>query len=178
MLNRYSLAGLLVLLYFSCNSVNQKTNSIKPGWHKLTLPNGWIVYAPKSFTSSNLRGVDSAPGSIVSKTDSVNLQFDSGQSDHNENCSADKKIKYATDEIDTGFYRTYYHIPYQHTAAIDTIDNKIAVIVKPTKIGKGTVGIEIYGCKNQPWLGITGENLTAKQEALVLDIFKTIRNSK
>ena len=106
------------------------------------------------------------------------MQFDSGRFDNNDNCSNEKKIKLATDEIDTGFYRKFYQVPYLHTASIDTVNNKIAVIIKPTKVGQGTVGIEIYGCENQPWLGITGKNLSAKQQTIVLEMFKTVSNSK
>lgn len=79
--------------------------------------------------------------------------------------------------IDTGFYKTFYKIPVSHKAYIDTIDNKIAIILKPTKVGEGAVGIEVLGCKKEAWIGIKGTNLSGEKEKLVMEIYKTLKKA-
>jgi hypothetical protein len=173
------LFSAVITTMISCNRLEKKEFVINPAWHKLSLPNGWIVYAPSNFTTIAEHGVDSEPGLISSKKDSIFLQYDSGPYEsNNKDCDLKRHFQEAKSNIDTGFYKSFYKVPLVHQARIDTIDSKIAVIVTPTKIGEGTVEIEIPGCKDQAWLGITGRNLTAQGEKLVLEIFKTIRLNK
>jgi hypothetical protein len=168
-----------VFVIISCKENKKKEIAIHPGWHKLSLPNGWIIYTPPDFVSKAGRGVDSEPGWIYSKKDSILLEYDSGAYEHNINsCDFQEHFQEAKASIDTGFYKTFYKVPFIHKAYIDTIDGKIAVIVTPTKVGKGTVEINIAGCHDGPWIEITGTKLIAEKEKLVLEIFKTIRLTK
>lgn len=161
---------------FSCNQANKKNSAINPKWTKFNLPNGWSFYAPKTFSTKQMQGIDSQPGVIVSNQDSIYLQYDSGTEIlKREKCNFQKDFEKAKDDIENGFYKDFYKIPILHTAYIDTVDNKIAVIIKPAKEGQGTIGINISYCETGEWLGITGTGLTSKREKLVLDIFKTIK---
>jgi len=162
-----------------CRQQNEKRTIINSEWLKLNLPNGWTFYAPKSFSTKQLRGIDSEPGVITSIQDSIYLQYDSGtEMLKREKCSFQNSFKNAKHDITNGFYKDFYKVPLIHIAYIDTIDNKIAVIVKPTKKGDGTVGISISDCETGEWLGITGTNLSIEKEKLVLEIFKTIKLAK
>jgi hypothetical protein len=169
---------LLLLSGFSCKNNSKKDSPIDSAWVKLTLPNQWTIYAPPGFSCKTGRGVDSDPGWIISKRDSIALEFDSGSHEYgHNNCALSYQYQQAKASIDTGFYKTFYKVPQTHRANIDTIDDKIAVIVKPNATAKGTTGIEILGCAHQPWIAITGKNLSAKKEKLVLEMYKTVRQS-
>jgi len=169
----------LSLTIFSCGTTTKKDPIVNPEWTKFNLPNGWTLHAPKNFTSKALQGIDSQPGVINSNQDSIYLQYDSGtEMLKRENCSFQNSFAKAKDNIEHGFYKNFYEVPLLHIAYIDTIDNKIAVIVKPTKEGEGTVGISISSCETGEWLRITGTNLTSQKEKLVLEIFKTIKLTK
>ncbi|HVS94544.1 MAG TPA: hypothetical protein VHE59_21045 [Mucilaginibacter sp.] len=170
---------VIILALTSCKRVGKNQATIDPLWHKLTLSSGWIIYAPPDFISKAERGIDSRPGIIYSKKDSIFLQYDSDIFERNGISGCDLKSHFADAKasIDTGFYKTFYKIPVSHIALIDTIDNKIAIILEPTRTGKGTVGIEIPGCRKEAWIGITGKNLTADKEKLVLEIYKTLRQT-
>lgn len=144
---------LSLLPGFSCKHHSKKDSQINPAWLKLTLPNEWTIYTPPGFICKTMRGVDSNPGLIISNKDSIVLEFDSGPSEFNyKNCDLSYTYQMAKASIDTGFYKTFYKVPQTHRANIDTIDDKIAVIVKPNPTGKGTTGIEILGCGHQPWI--------------------------
>lgn len=175
-----SLFITLILTACFCRQPNEKQSIINPEWIKLNLPNGWTFYAPKSFSTKQLQGVDSEPGVINSTQDSIYLQYDSGEEMilKKEKCSFQNSLRKAKHDITNGFYKDFYKVPLIHIAYIDTIDNKIAVIVKPTKKGDGTVGISISDCETGEWLGITGTDLSIEKEKLVLEIFKTIKLTK
>jgi hypothetical protein len=163
-----------------CKQPDENKISINPEWVKLNLPNGWSFYAPKSFSTKQLQGVDSEPGIITSTKDSIYLEYDSGKEMtlKREKCSFQTSFIKAKHDITGGWYKDFYKVPLVHLAYIDTIDNKIAIIVKPTKKGDGTLGISISDCETGKWLGITGTNLTIEKEKIVLEIFKTIKLTK
>ena len=166
----------LSLTIFSCKPTNKNEVTINPTWTKFSLPNGWTFYAPKNFMTKALRGIDSDVGVINSKQESIYLQYDSGtEMIKKEKCSFQNSFENAKESIHNGFYKEFYKVPFVHIAYIDTIDNKIAVIIKPTKNGQGTVGISISDCETGEWLGITGTGMTIEKEKLVLGIFKTIK---
>jgi len=169
--------GLLVLtcLVVSCTHTQKKPTS-PAGWIKLTLRNNWTIYAPKGFVYKKAQGIDSEPGYIYSKKDSILLQFDSGAEIYKKkDCDFQKSFNEAKASIDTGFDKRFYKIPLVHRASIDTIDNKIATIIKPVKIGDGEVDIKISDCESTKWLAIYGKKLSAKNESIVLEMYKTIR---
>jgi hypothetical protein len=174
-----SLFIALSLIVLSCRQTNNQEITINSEWTKLNLPNGWTLYAPKNFTTKTLQGIDSEPGVINFNQDSIYLQYDSGTEIlKREKCSFQNSFEKAKEDIDNGVYKGFYKVPSVHTAYIDTIDNKIAVIVKPAQNGEGTVGISFSDCETGEWLGITGTNLTIEKEKLVLEIFKTIKLTK
>jgi hypothetical protein len=180
MLNRIIYVFLFSFTFsaISCQRSEKKEAKIDPSWHKLSLSNGWIIYAPPNFVSEAEQGVDSEPGIIYSKKDSIALQYDSGSNErNNRGCGLQLQLQDAKADL-ADFYKTFYKVPIVHKAYIDTIDNKIAIFLKPTKTGHGTVGIEILGCREGPWIGIDGTNLSSEKEELVLKMYKTIRHIK
>jgi hypothetical protein len=163
-------------MILACESRNSKEMQIHADWITLTLPNGWELQTPRTFKDTTVQGVDSHPGYIYSTSDSILLEFDSGgEMLMTEECDFDKQVRDAENSISSGFYKDFYKVPTEHKAFVDTIDNKIAVIVIPTQTGRGTVDISISDCKSGLWLGITGKNLSAKKEKLIRDIFTTIK---
>ena len=169
------LLTVLSLTFTSCKQT-PKESLTHPDWTKLNLPNGWTLDAPKTFYTLALQGIDSEPGIIKSKQDSIYLQFDSGtEMLKRKNCSFHNSVEEAQKSIITGFYKEFYNVPSQHSASIDTIDNKVAVIIVPALSTQGTVGISISECETGEWLEITGTNLSLEKKKLVLEIFKTIK---
>jgi len=172
---------LIIALYFfcSCNSKSEEKPSAHPDWKQHQLPNGWSFWAPPEFRSYEAQGIDSEPGFIISEKDSIHLQFDSGvEFRKTKTCDFSNDFAEARKDIRDGFYKEFYKVPTVHSAYIDTIDNRVAIVVKPTKTMKGTVGVSIKDCETGAWLGIDGENLSQQSEALVLSIFKTIKFNK
>jgi hypothetical protein len=163
-------------LFFSCEPRHLKEQPEHPNWITLTLPNGWQLLTPNDFKDTTVQGVDSDPGYIYSKSESIMLYFDSGaELLPKEDCDFNKQLADAKRNIDFGFYKDFYKVPTLHKAFIDTIDNKIATFVIPTQTGKGTVGISISDCETGLWLGIRGQNLNTEQEKLVLEILQTLK---
>jgi hypothetical protein len=166
---------ILLFLFISCESRKTKEKTKHPDWVTLTLPNGWQLQTPKNFKDTTVQGIDSDPGYIYSKSDSIVLQFDSGvELLPKDDCDFSKQVDEAKKDIISGFYKDFYKVPTLHKAYIDTIDNKVATFVLPIQTGKGTVGISISDCKSGHWLGIRGQNLNGKREKLVLDILNTL----
>ncbi len=169
------IATILLFLFISCESRKTKEKPSHPNWVTLTLPNGWQLQTPRNFKDTTVQGIDSDPGYIYSKSDSIVLQFDSGvELSPKDNCDFDKQIADAKKDIVSGFYKDFYKVPTLHKAFIDTIDNKVATFVLPTQTGKGIVGISISDCQSGHWLGIRGQNLNDKREKLVVEILKTL----
>jgi hypothetical protein len=182
-LDKNKMKSILTILLFafsltliSCKQTSKNETIIPADWIKLSLPNSWILYAPKTFYAKALQGIDTEPGVINSNQDSIYLQFDCGTAQlKSKDCSFKSEMKEAENAIETGFYKEFYKIPSEHTAYIDTIDNKVAIFIKPNVSGQGTFGINITDCETSEWLEITGKNLSPEKEKLVLAIFKTIK---
>ena len=169
------LLSIILFIFNSCESRKKKEKPNHPDWVTLNLPNGWQLQTPSNFKAKAVQGIDSEPGYIYSKTDSIVLEFDSGFGPFpNDDCDFSKQVDEAKKDIVSGFYKDFYKVPKIHKAYLDTIDNKVATFVLPTQTGKGTVGISISDCKSGYWLGITGQNLNGKREKLVIDILKTL----
>ena len=147
-------------------------------WVKISLRSGWICSVPQGFTNTPARGIDSAPGILESKKDSIYLDYDSGGDSGLQDpnlCTLTHSTERALKDIQSDFYRTYYKVPSTHTAQIDTINNEVAILVKPIQSGKGRVHLNISSCTTGRWLSITGEQLTPRQEKVVLEIFQTMK---
>lgn len=155
-------------MIFSCKQIEKKETVVNPEWNKLILRNGWILFAPKNFTTKTAQGIDTSPGSIQSIQDSILLNYDSGhRSMGNKKCrSFRESLEMAKKEIEDDFYN--------QVGYIDTIDNKVAIIYL-AKNSTDYTRIEISDCKSGLWLTIYGLNFNEKQERLVLDIFQSIK---
>jgi hypothetical protein len=172
------LSSIFLTIILACNSGHSDDKSNHIEWKTIILPNGWELQTPENFKDSTGQGTDSNPGHIYSDSEDIVLQFDCGRDMIlREDCDFNKQIIASEKEITEGFYKDYYKVPILHKAYIDTIDNKVATIVTPTEIGKGTVSISISDCKSGFWTGIKGENLSGKDEKLILKIFKTLKRN-
>jgi hypothetical protein len=171
---------IFFLSFSSCRQANNKTVIINADWTKRNLNNGWTIYLPKHFKDSALKGIDSQPGYISSKSDSILLNFDSGgelliKGKLSSNyCDFSNQVKIATEEVKNddqdyfGETNKIYHL------RIDTIDKKVAIIRTPILKGKNRVEINIKDCESGKWLSIHGENFSEEKENLILKIFETI----
>ena len=168
---------LLFSILSSCEDSNKKDVNLNPSWQKLSLPNGWVIYTPKEFKVRTVQGVDSEPGFIYSKKDSIRLEFDSGQNDnyYYKHCNLHENFLRAKANINTGLYKNTYKVPLINRADIDTIDGRISLMITPIYPGHGMVMVSTGECDQGAWLAITGTNLSDKQEKLALEIYKTIR---
>ena len=168
------------LSFFSCRQTSNKTVIINPDWTKRNLNNGWTIYLPKYFKDSALKGIDSQPGYISSKPDSILLNFDSG-GEHvlkgklsNGYCNFSNQVKIATEEIKNDEQDYFGESSKIYNLRIDTIDKKVAIIRTPILKGKNRVEINIKDCESGKWLSIYGENFSEERENLILKIFETI----
>jgi hypothetical protein len=164
--------GLIVV---SCKpaSKNENTGS---NLIKLTLRNGWTLLAPDNFITKTLQAIDTEPGFISSARDSIYLEYECGtEKSKYKDCSFTNKMKEAETAVESNDYKLMYDLPLKHTASIDTIDDKVAIFIKPNIKGQGTLLINISDCESGKWLTITGHNLSAEKEVTILDIFKSIR---
>jgi len=157
---------LLFSILSSCKDSNKKDVKLNPSWQKLSLPNGWVIYTPKEFKMKTIQGVDSEPGFIYSKKDSIRLEFDSGANDYyyDKHCDLHENFSRVKANIDTGLHEKPYQVPSVNRAFIDTIDGRISLMIRPIHTGHGIVNVSTGDCSHGAWLGITGTNLSEKQE--------------
>lgn len=104
---------------------------------------------PNNWSKFELQGIDSYIGGITNGKDS--LVFDFGL--------------YS--------YSFQYENPELHNYSIDTLNGKIAIIIRPIESGKGILGIYIEKAKGNKRFNLIGSNIG--NENVVLDIFKSIR---
>lgn len=167
---------ILLFLLFSCETKIEKEQNKHPNWNTLTLPNGWKIQAPKGFKVFLAQGIDSNPGYIYSKSDSIELEFDSGRKGViKKDCNLSKQVIEAKKDITSGFYKNFYKLPILHKAHIEIINNKVATIILPSKTSNGKVEISIDDCNTGNWLSVKGKNLSLQDEKLVVNIFRTLK---
>lgn len=165
---------VLSMVIIACNTGVKPKDDIPHDWVKIDLPNGWTLHAPKGFYLKRAQGIDSQPGYIISKEDSINLVYDSGEGMiKRENCDFKHEVERANKSME--FNEQFYNrTSKKHKVYIDTVDNKPVVIARPVIVAKGSILIEISDCKTGNWLGIEAGNLTSQKENMVLKIYKTI----
>lgn len=166
---------ILGFLFLSCSE--NSYNEIHPEWIKIKIANGWFLKAPKEFKANVIQGIDSKIGYIFSKEDSIILDFDSGFNGINEENDCSLKMQYYSvkNAIDSGnYYKDVYDVPKRHKVFIDTINNRIATIILPTKTGKGTLVVNVSDCRTGNNIGIKGQDFSASKEYLVLEILSTL----
>lgn len=160
----------------SCKRKLKADISINPAWHKMSLPGHWEIYAPSGFETKTGQGVDSYGGYIYSKSDSIILEYDIAELfGPGKDCDLETTFRKLKADIDTGFYKNFYNVPITNLAYIDTIDNKLAVIVTPKKSGKGTFALSMSDCPSGASIGISERKIPPTKRKLVLEIFKTIK---
>jgi hypothetical protein len=173
-------------------SYGQRPDKDKPkhsDWETINLPDNWTLQAPINFKDSTSLGIDSQPGYIYSTKDKIFLEFNSGQDfptvilnkngqvvKHNSDCNFRKEVDREKKDLTTymiPFYNGHYRV--SHVFCIDTIGNRVASIITPKVVGKGVTNISIKDCSTGKYLSITGYDLTASIQNLVLEICRTIR---
>ncbi|MDO7854248.1 hypothetical protein [Hymenobacter convexus] len=171
---------LFYILLAACLSISclEKDSPVidTSGWIDYQLDNHWIFKAPKGAKIVYERGVDSVPGNIILEGNSVNLEFDSTYEGSNDTiCSLSSELLRAREKVARGDYKFRDKPGMKHIVKADTINGMAAVIITPTKAGAGATDIFINNCRYYSGLGIYGKNLSAANQNLVLEIFKSIR---
>lgn len=119
-------------------------------WQKIDAV-AFSVFAPLGWKFKQLQGVDSYVGEFIS--DDVVLKFDFGQ--HSNPLKGAKEPRYVV--------------------VNKTIAGSRAKIVTPKTPGRGITGIYFQKTFDSNKLTLYGQDLTARQQDLVLEIFETIR---
>ena len=107
------------------------------------------IKVPENWRKIELNGIDSYVGGITNGIDK--LTFDYGMYSYDFNSENKASQLFAT----------------------DTINGKVALITKPKKAGKGTLGIYIENAYNQNKFNLIGKNIN--DEKTILNIFKTLK---
>ncbi len=183
------LLSILIIVFCGITSCNNR-DSYEEGNHELTTYNkdpAWITYqldkywefdAPKGAKIIYEQGVDSTPGSIIlTSNDSVFLYFDSGveMSIRDTICNLGSETVRAQKAIARGDYKYLDKPDTLHQAGIDTVNGRIATIIKPARAGAGITSISISDCNSHLWLGISSKDLSTDKQELVLKIYNSIR---
>jgi hypothetical protein len=106
------------------------------------------ITPPEGWKRVEFQGIDSYVGGLTNGTDT--LSFDYGW------YSYDFKFE----DMQT------------HTLSTDTINGKIATIIKPKTIGKGTIGVYFHQVYKDNHFNLIGSNVI--DEKIVLQIFQSI----
>jgi len=109
----------------------------------------FTVYVPAGWYKIDLQGIDSYVGGLTNGTDS--LTFDYGWYSYD----------FGSEDMD------------KHLFATDTVNGKMATLVKPVKAGRGTVGIYIRNAYRENHFNLIGSHI--KDEPAVFRIFQSIR---
>jgi|GEM_PF-5669395 len=173
-----SLLGLSILIA-SCGQGQLKPQVIPPGWIRHNLPDGWIVYLPSGFTDSLLRDADAGSGYLLSTSENMRLRLVSRtdvlySQANSKRCRLSSQVALAEDAIrndETDYFGKDNKIFRQR---IDTIAGRIAIIKTPVVTGRNWVSVSISDCGSGRRLSISGDSLSAAQEARALQIFETI----
>ncbi len=136
--------------------VGYGTNDRTPapeGWKILDAYSLFTVYAPAGWVETPEQGIDSYIGTISG--DAVTLRYDygmySGEFSHNS--------EYNESEYDV---------------LNTTINGFEAVIYTPKVAGKGNTVLNVMSPREEGNLNLYGENLSAEQQEIVVEIFKTV----
>lgn len=186
----YRLLSISILVFFGITSCNNQDshdegnyeltthNKPDPAWITYQLDKYWKFDAPKGAKIIYEQGVDSTPGSIIlTKNDTIFLAFDSGfeMSIRDTICNLGSETLRSKKAITRKDYKYLDKPDTLHQARIDTINGRIATIIKPAKAGAGITRISISDCNSHLWLGISGKDLPADKQELVLKIYNSIR---
>jgi len=176
----YHTVFIILFCCTSCTSSNQINN---PDWDELQLPAGWSIKAPKGFKVKRHQGIDSHPGVICNKEDSIVAYFDSDGYGGTTEENLSKLVQQDRKKIEEEWFKNLYKIPEYNTAYLDTVDGTIAIIVKPQHKGVNILDISITNQKTGAWLNISrgfwgNQDVLVQDEELLLQMFKTIRFKK
>jgi hypothetical protein len=161
---------LPLILLVSCHSADKSTTSIPSDWKELRLKSNWTLSIPERFDEINKQGVDSQPGEILSETDSITLQYDSGYDLYSKDtCDVNFQIKRANKKIQ--LYDSLYR---GQKITIDTINDRISILVTPVKNSKGIMKLSIRDCESGAWLSLMTKVSNDRQELLIREIFNTV----
>jgi len=109
----------------------------------------FTIYAPAGWHEVSLQGIDSYVGRLTNEVDT--LTFDYGW------------YSYDLGRED----------PFTHLFALDTINGKIATVIKPKITGQGTIGIYIVDAYKNNRFNLIGSNI--QDEQTIWKIFKSIQ---
>jgi hypothetical protein len=161
---------LLLILLASCNSSDKKTIDIPSGWKEIRLQSNWTLLVPDRFENVSERGVDSNPGGVISRSDSIAFTYDSGfDLLSKDTCDISFQIKRAYKKMQ--LYDTLYK---NQKITMDTINNRIAILVTPYAGTKDIMRLSIRDCESGAWLSLMTKIPHERQKKLVQEIFNTV----
>ncbi|MBD2721947.1 hypothetical protein [Hymenobacter armeniacus] len=152
----------------------------KTKWVKYVLDRKWAFTAPAGAKINSFGEASDveAKGIVTLKDDLVKLEFDSEyiKPANNTTCSLKATVARLKKRIDRGDYRHFDTGEVRHVVRADSIHGMGALIVTPVKTGIGITYIAITDCENAAGLSMLGKNLSASNQAIVLEIFKGIHH--
>lgn len=166
------------LIIFVLFIANLKAQTIPSNSKIITINGGWNLRIPDYFTCKGYHNIDSYMGTISSEKDSIKLKFDIINGIVGLDCSLEAQTKTCKNILKFEMIVKPNDILNISRVYIDTIHNRIAVIVVPQSVGKGETKIHISDCLSGSDLFMAANDLNAEQQKLVLDIFQTIKYLK
>lgn len=167
----FLIVALSALLFSGCGNKSASVEAyVHPGWDTLSFGD-WTMQAPEGFAVQFSEGADSA-GVIVYDHDDLQIKFDTwGETDAPDVECTDSDL-YDKMESNLEWSEEFYSVGNPHDVWEDKINGRYVVLTKPQITGYGTVGVYFSECHHS--LAVQANNLTKEQEALVLEMFRTI----
>lgn len=165
----FPISFLLLFALISCKDVSNP--KIRKNWTTIEITSDWLIDVPRSFKRQEFPGIDSEIGSIYSKKDSINLEFESwrGRMDEGSFCEFENQNKRLNQEIKN--LRVQYS-KNDYVFIIENINKHLALIIYP-KDGDGVYRLEIQNCEVGNNIVIHGPAMN--NQKMILEIFRSIR---
>ena len=166
MVNILKIIFLLIILNSCSGKVNNEQHK---NWKTVKITSEWSLKVPKEFKLQRFNGIDSEIGSIYSKKDSINIEFESwlGLKESCKECKIEYKLKKYKKEIKTlkrsnkGGFSEFQ---------IEEINGNLFLLIKPkTKYGD-------YFLKSDNCKPIVLKCKKMKKNILIEEIFRTLIN--
>jgi hypothetical protein len=164
MVNILKIIFLLIVLNSCSGKINKERHK---NWKTVKLTSQWNIKVPNEFKVQRFNGIDSEIGSIYSKKDSVNIEFETwiGLKETCKECEKEYKLKKYKKEIST--LKRKNKDAFSEYQVEEINDNLFILIIPKTKCGD-------YFLLGDNCNSIKLKCTQTKKNKLIEEIFRTL----